>query len=64
MTYAKGSLISAADYNTFATNVNAIWGVGTGNRFRVVVIEPVVNQGDAVLNIYAGGWDKRITNVL
>jgi len=31
MTYAKGSLISAADYNTFATNVNAIWGVGTGN---------------------------------
>ena len=31
MTYAKGSLISAADYNTFSTNVNAIWGVGTGN---------------------------------
>ena len=23
--------ISAADYNTFSTNVNAIWGVGTGN---------------------------------
>ena len=29
MTYSSGGLIQAADYNTFATNLNAIWSTGT-----------------------------------
>ena len=29
MTYSAGGLIQAADYNTFATNLNAIWSTGT-----------------------------------
>ena len=31
MTYSSGSLIQAADYNTFATNINAFWGTGSGD---------------------------------
>lgn len=30
MTYSTGSVIVATDYNTFATNTNAIWSTGTG----------------------------------
>jgi len=29
MTYSSGGLIQAADYNTFQTNLNAIWGTGS-----------------------------------
>jgi hypothetical protein len=29
MTYSSGGLIQAADYNTFQTNLNAIWDVGS-----------------------------------
>lgn len=29
MTYSAGGLIQAADYNTFQTNLNAIWSTGT-----------------------------------
>jgi hypothetical protein len=29
MTYSSGGLIQAADYNTFQTNLNAIWSTGT-----------------------------------
>ncbi len=31
MTYSSGGLIQAADFNTFATNLNAVWSTGTGN---------------------------------
>lgn len=31
MTYSLGGLIQAADYNTFQTNLNAIWSTGTGD---------------------------------
>jgi len=31
MTYSSGGLIQAADYNTFATNLNAVWSTGAGN---------------------------------
>jgi hypothetical protein len=31
MTYSSGGLIQAADYNTFQTNLNAIWSTGTGD---------------------------------
>jgi hypothetical protein len=31
MTYSSGGLIQAADYNTFATNLDAVWSTGTGN---------------------------------
>ena len=31
MTYSSGGLIQAADYNTFATNLNAVWSTGTGD---------------------------------
>ena len=31
MTYSSGGLIQAADYNTFQTNFDAIWGTGSGD---------------------------------
>jgi len=31
MTYTVGGLIEASDYNTFQTNLNAIWGTGSGD---------------------------------
>jgi len=31
MTYSSGGLIQASDYNTFQTNLNAIWSTGTGD---------------------------------
>ena len=31
MTYTAGQLIQASDYNTFQTNLNAIWSTGTGD---------------------------------
>ena len=31
MTYSTGGLIEATDYNTFATNLNAIWSTGSGD---------------------------------
>ena len=30
MTYSSGSTILEGDYNTFATDVNTIWGTGSG----------------------------------
>lgn len=32
MVYASQSTIEAVDYNNFAASVNALWGVGTGDR--------------------------------
>jgi hypothetical protein len=32
MSYSSGGLIEATDYNGFAASVNALWGVGTGQR--------------------------------
>lgn len=32
MSYSSGGLIEATDYNGFAASVNALWGVGTGDR--------------------------------
>ena len=31
MAYSQGGLIEATDYNTFANDVNDLWGVGNGN---------------------------------
>jgi len=31
MTYSSGGLIQASDYNTFQTNLNAIWSTGSGD---------------------------------
>jgi hypothetical protein len=31
MTYSTGSLIAAADFNSFATSINSVWGLGTGD---------------------------------
>jgi len=31
MTYSSGGLIQASDYNTFQTNLNAIWNTGSGD---------------------------------
>lgn len=31
MTYSSGNLIEATDYNTFSTDVNKVWGLGTGD---------------------------------
>jgi hypothetical protein len=32
MAYSSGGLIQGADYNGFATSVNALWGTGSGNN--------------------------------
>lgn len=31
MTYSTGNIITASDFNAFASSINAVWGVGTGD---------------------------------
>ena len=46
MTYSSGGLIQAADYNTFQTNLNAIWGTGsTDSGWGQTAIEGVGTTG-------------------
>jgi hypothetical protein len=48
MTYASGGLIQAADYNTFATNINTIWSTGSGNSGYGQTAVASVNIADTV----------------
>ena len=32
MTYTAGSRIESSDYNTFVSDVNNLWGTGSGNK--------------------------------
>jgi hypothetical protein len=60
MTYSSGGLIEAVDYNTFATNLNAIWAAGTGDSgWGQTSISSVAALGV----VTATNWATLVTNL-
>lgn len=59
MSYASGGLIQATDYNTLSTNLQTVWGTGTGNKGwgqSTSAISSVTN----VDNVTATQWSNLI----
>jgi hypothetical protein len=60
MTYSSGGLIQAADYNTFQTNLNAIWSTGTGDSgWGQTSISAVSGNGV----VTATNWSTLVANL-
>jgi hypothetical protein len=60
MTYSSGGLIQAADYNTFQTNLNAIWSTGTGDSGWGQTSIAAVSAGGTVT---ATNWATLVNNL-
>jgi len=60
MTYSAGGLIQAADYNTFATNLNAIWSTGTTDSGWGQTAISSVSAGGVVT---ATNWATLVNNL-
>jgi hypothetical protein len=57
MTYSTDGLIQASDFNTFATSLNTLWAIGTGDKgLGQTRIEPVAAGG----KVTAAQWDAII----
>jgi hypothetical protein len=60
MTYSSGGLIQASDYNTFQTNLNAIWSTGTGDSgWGQTAISAVSASGV----VTATNWSTLVANL-
>lgn len=60
MTYSVGGLIQASDYNTFQTNLNSIWNIGTGDSgWGQTVISGVATDGV----VTATNWATLVNNL-
>jgi len=60
MTYSSGGLIEATDYNTFQTNLNAIWGTGSGDSGWGQTNIAAVSTGGTVT---ATNWATLVNNL-
>jgi len=60
MTYTVGGLIQASDYNTFQTNLNAIWSTGTGDSGWGQTSIAAVSTGGVVT---ATNWATLVNNL-
>ena len=60
MAYAQGSLIEAADYNTFATNINTIIGTGSGDSGYGLTDVSSVSAG---ATITAAQWNSLLSGL-
>jgi len=60
MTYSSGGLIQAADYNTFQTNLNAIWGTGSTDSGWGQTAISAVSVGAVVT---ATNWATLVNNL-
>ena len=60
MTYSSGGLIQASDYNTFQTNLNAIWSTGSGDSgWGQTAIGAVAASG----TVTATNWATLVNNL-
>ena len=60
MTYSSGGLIQASDFNTFQTNLNAIWSPGTGDSgWGQTAISAVSTSGV----VTATNWSTLVANL-
>jgi hypothetical protein len=60
MTYSSGGLIQASDYNTFQTNLNAVWSTGTGDSgYGQTAISAVAASGV----VTATNWATLVNNL-
>lgn len=60
MTYSSGGLIQASDYNTFQTNLNAIWSTGSGDSgWGQTSISAVAASGE----VTATNWATLVNNL-
>jgi len=66
MAYQQGDTITASDYNTFATNVNAIIGTGSGTSGYGLTAITTISAGDTITaaqwNSLLGGLQKAATH--
>jgi hypothetical protein len=66
MAYQQGDTITASDYNTFATNVNAIIGTGSGTSGYGLTEITSISAGDTITaaqwNSLLGGLQKAATH--
>jgi hypothetical protein len=60
MTYSSGGLIQASDYNTFQTNLNAIWSTGSGDSGWGQTAISAVSTGGVVT---ATNWATLVNNL-
>ena len=60
MTYSSGNQILATDYNTFATNLNAIWGTGSGDSGWN---QTTINSVSAGGIVTATNWATLVNNL-
>ena len=60
MTYSSGGLIQASDYNTFQTNLNAIWSTGSGDSGWGQTSIAAVSAGGTVT---ATNWATLVNNL-
>lgn len=60
MTYSSGGLIQASDYNTFQTNLNAVWSTGTGDSGWGQTALSAVSTGGIVT---ATNWSTLVANL-
>ena len=60
MTYTTGSLIQASDYNTFQSNLNAIWSTGSGDSGWGQPSISTVSTGGRVT---ATNWSTLVNNL-
>jgi hypothetical protein len=60
MTYSSGGLIQASDYNTFQTNLNAIWNTGSGDSGWGQTAISAVSTGGVVT---ATNWATLVNNL-
>lgn len=60
MTYSSGGLIQASDYNTFQTNLNAIWGTGSTDSGWGQTAISAVSVGGIVT---ATNWATLVNNL-
>ena len=60
MTYSTGQQVQATDYNTFATNLNAVWGTGSTDSGWGQTTISAVSTGAIVT---ATNWATLVTNL-
>ena len=60
MTYSAGSLIQAADFNTFANNINAVIGTGSGDSGYGQTTVATVAAGN---DVTAAQWSSLVNGV-
>lgn len=63
MTYSQYGLIQAADYNSFASSINSVWGIGTGNYGYGQSTTLSTVAGGSTVNIASTEWSTAVSRI-